>query len=331
MRADRLLSMLMLLQTQGRMTAQDLAAELEVSERTIYRDIIALGTAGVPVYAERGPGGGVSLLERYRSDLTGLNKNEVQALFMLSIPPALSDLGLDQELKAALLKLSAALPSPLRGDEQRVRQRIHIDPHPWEQVLPEEALPHLQAVQQAVWRDRILFVRYYSIVGRWIGPIETHIHPYGLVAKSGLWYLVGYRRDHIAVLRVDYLLEAQITEVVSQRPEDFDLVDFWEGWCLESVENRPYFPVRVRLAPQLIASFPNLFGKGIRARIQEAGQPDEMGWITLELPFEYHEQALERLLPLGGAIEILEPLALRYSIQDYAEQILAVYSEHSSK
>ena len=331
MRADRLLSMLMLLQARGRVTAQDLAHELEVSERTIYRDIVALGTAGVPVCAERGPGGGISLVERYRSDLTGLKKKEVQALFLLSIPPALSDLGLDQELKAALLKLSAALPVTLRDDEQQVRQRIHIDPQPWEQERSKEALPHLQTVQQALWRDRILFVRYYSIVGQWIGPMETEIHPYGLVAKSGHWYLVGYRRDHIAVLRVDYLMEAQITEVGSQRPDDFDLVKFWDGWCQESAENRPYFPVLARLAPQLIGALPNHFGEGILLQIDKAGEPDEMGWITLELPFEYHEQALERLLPFGGRIEVIEPLALRFSIQDYAEQILGVYSDQHLK
>ena len=119
----------------------------------------------------------------------------------------------------------------------------------------------------------------------------------------------------------------EITADESERPQDFDLVDFWEAWCRSSSENRPYFPVTVRVAPRLIASLPNHFGEGILAQIQEAGQPDEMGWTTLVLPFEYHEQALERLLPFGGRIEVLEPLALRYSIQDHAEQILAVYSD----
>lgn len=326
MRADRLISMLMLLQTRGRMTAQALAIELEVSERTIYRDIFALSTAGVPVYAERGPGGGVSLIERYRSDLTGLNKDEVQALFMLSIPPALSDLGLGQELKAALLKLSATLPATLRGDQQRVRQLIHIDPQSWEQSRSEDALPHLQTVQQAIWNGNVLEVRYYSMVGEWTGPLEAVIHPYGLVAKGGKWYLVGYRRDHIAVLRVDYLLDVRITSEASARPDDFDLVAFWNQWCQQAAENRPYFPVLARLAPKLIPSLPALFGEGIQAYLQEAGEPDEMGWIALELPFEYHEQALERLLPLGSSIEVLEPISLRCAMKDYAEQILGVYS-----
>lgn len=326
MRADRLLAILLLLQTRGRMTAKELAEDLEVTERTIYRDITALGTAGVPIYTERGPGGGVSLVEHYRSDLTGLNKEEVQALFMLSIPPALSDLGLDQELKAALLKLSAALPPTMRVDEQLVRQRIHIDPRPWEQQR-QASFPHLNTVQQAVWMDRVLFVRYYSVVGQWIGPMEANIHPCGLVARGGNWYLVGYRRDHIAVLRVDYLLAAQITDEDSKRPKDFVLKEFWDEWCHETSENCPYFPVKVRVSPKVISFLPKLFGDEIQKLEEETEQPDQIGWITLELPFEYHEQALERLLAFGGAIEVLEPIALRYSIRDYAEQILGVYSK----
>jgi predicted DNA-binding transcriptional regulator YafY len=320
--------MLMLLQTRGQVTARDLALELEVSERTIYRDITALGTAGVPICAERGPGGGISLVERYRSDLTGLNKDEVRALFMLSIPQALSDLGLDQELKAALLKLSAALPSSLRGDEQRVRQRIHVDPRPWKKQSGA-SLAYLKVVQQAVWGDRVLFVRYYSLVGQRIGPLDAYIHPYGLVARGGNWYLVGHRRDHIAVLRVDYLLDAQIIDEACRRPEDFNLVMFWDKWCRASDENKPYFPVKARVAPQAFSSITKLFGERIQKHIADAGILDPLGWITLELPFEYHEQALDALLPFGGSVEVLEPIALRYSILDYANQILAVYSGKS--
>jgi predicted DNA-binding transcriptional regulator YafY len=329
MRADRLLSMLMLLQTQGRMTARELAAELDVSERTIYRDITALGTAGVPVCAERGLGGGISLVEQYRSDLTGLNKDEVQALFMLSIPTALSDLGRDQELKAALLKLSAALPSTLKDDQQRVRQRIYIDPHPRVQAKAGGALPHLSIVQQAVWEDRVIELTYRSVMGDWVGPLESRIYPYGLVARGGHWYLVGKRRDHVAVVRVDYILDARLTSEFCVRPDDFELITFWESWCVQEASNRSYFPVLVRLSPQLISVLPNLFGEEIQQNLDEAGEPDSMGWITLELPFEFHEQALARLLPLGGSIEVLEPIALRCSVKDYAEQILAVYSSNN--
>ncbi len=326
MRADRLLSMLMLLQTQGRTTAKQLAAELEVSERTIYRDIIALSSAGVPVYAERGPGGGIALLEHYRSNLTGLNKEEVQALFMLSIPQALSDLGLDRELKAALLKLSAALPSTLKDDPQRVRQRIYIDPRPSQRARSGGALPYLPIVQQAVWEDRVIELRYRSVIGERVGPLGASVHPYGLVSREGYWYLVGKRRDHIAVLRVDFILEANLTSEICNRPENFDLMGFWESWCLRETNNRPYFPVLARFSPQLTSALINLFGEGIQRDFEEAGEPDARGWITAVLPFEYHEQALRRLLPWGGSIEVLEPIALRCSLKDYAEQILAVYS-----
>ena len=325
MRADRLLAMLMILQTRGRSTAQALAAELEVSERTIYRDIIALSSAGVPVYAERGPGGGIRLVERYRSDLTGLTKAEVQALFMLSIPPAINDLGLNQELKAALLKLSAALPSTLRGAPQHIRQRIYIDPTPRHINRPETPLPHLPTVQQAVWEQRVIDIQYRSILGH-VGPLEALIHPYGLVSKAGFWYLVGKRRDHLAVVRVDAILEATLKAESCTRPDDFDLPLFWAQWCEQEAANRSRFPVLARLSPRLIPRLAYLFGDEDLTRRAQAAEPDSRGWITLELPFEYHEQARERLLPLGGAVEVLEPLALRYSIQDYAQQILAVYS-----
>jgi predicted DNA-binding transcriptional regulator YafY len=326
MRADRLVSMLMILQARGRLTAQELARELEVSERTIYRDITALSTAGVPIYAERGPGGGIALVERYRSNLTGLNKDEVQALFMLSVPTALSDLGLDQDLKTALRKLAAALPDSLRPDERLARQQVYIDPQPWEQASPGSSLPHLQNIQQALQTSRVIFVRYTSVLSPWVGVLEGELHPYGMVAKGGRWYIIGYLRDHIDVLRLDHLLEVRITEMPAQRPDNFNLITFWEAWCRATAENRPSFPVRVRVSPASLSYLPHLLGTEMPSQPFDAGEPDVDGWITLELNFEYHEQALERLLAFGGSIEVLEPLALRYSIRDYAEQILAVYS-----
>ena len=147
MRADRLLSILMLLQARGKMSAQALADELEVSVRTIYRDLDALSAAGVPVYAERGPGGGCLLLDSYRTTLTGLTRDEVRALFALSIPSALSELGIDDEARTALYKLSAALPASRRPDEAGSRQRVHLDPEGWSD--PKAPAPHLQRIYQA--------------------------------------------------------------------------------------------------------------------------------------------------------------------------------------
>ena len=197
MRADRLLSILMILQARGRVTAQQLAEELEVSVRTVYRDMDALSAAGVPVYAERGPGGGCSLLDSYRTTLTGLTRDEVRALFMLSIPAPLAELGVGQELKAALLKLSAALPASRRYDEAHVRQRIHLDSVGWSETV--EPVPHLRTVQQAVWEDRKLQLTYrlpFEAQAEWL------VEPYGLVAKAGTWYLVCTRNGSVRTLPV---------------------------------------------------------------------------------------------------------------------------------
>jgi len=321
MRADRLIAILMLLQSRGRMTARELANELEVTERTIYRDINALCYSGVPVYTERGPGGGISLIERYRSDLTGLNRDEVQALFMLSIPPALSDLGLDQKLKAAMQKLSAALPAALRGDEQRVRQIIHIDPIPWE---PKENSPsriQLQTIHQAVWDSLEIDIHYHTFITHGYQPIQSILYPYGLVAKSTDWYMVGKRRNHMLVLRVDRIQNVQFTGSQFKRPDNFDLDVFWEQWCRENELNRPSYPVVVRILPGLAKDIDHFLGK----RLQYIGEPDQSGRVMLELNFEYHEQARNELLHFGGAIEVLSPTALRFSVKDFAKQILNVY------
>ena len=320
MRADRLLSIMMLLQARGRLTAQELANELEVSVRTIYRDIDALSVAGVPVYTERGPGGGCALLDDYRTTLTGLTPDEVRALFMLSIPAPLAELGVDGELKAALLKLSAALPPGSRSEEERARQRIHLDPYGWSE--PREAVPHLQAIQEAVWLDCRLRLTYqlpFSARAEWV------VAPYGLVAKAGAWYLVCGRRDHTHVYRVSDVLEAKLSSESFERPPGFDLVAFWKTWCARAEVNRPYYPVTARVEPTLVPWLPFWLGDGARDAIAAAGPQDDEGWITVVLPFESLEEARLRLLGFGRAIEVLEPQVLRQTIADYAAQIVELY------
>src|SRR5512140_768212 len=186
MRADRLLSLLILLQARGQMSAKDLADELEVSERTIYRDITALSAAGVPVYASRGPGGGVRLIEEYRTTLTGLTPDETRALFMMNIPAPLMQLGVGEKFKGALLKLSASLPETRREEEARTRKRILLDSSWWFQS--EQEVPCLQIIQQALFQDRRLRIKV-----RWDffhTEFEQAAEPFGLVAKANIWYLV---------------------------------------------------------------------------------------------------------------------------------------------
>jgi predicted DNA-binding transcriptional regulator YafY len=182
MRADRLISLLMLLQTNGRMTADNLAQRLEVSPRTIYRDLDALSSAGVPVYAERGPHGGCMLMESYRTNLTGLNEKEVQALFMFTVPGLLADLGAEKASQAAMLKLMASLPAPFQQDAAFVQQRLHLDPAAWFQ--PDEDVPFLPLLQTAVWQHKRFRMTYRRGDGQWVKRL---LDPYGLVAKASVW------------------------------------------------------------------------------------------------------------------------------------------------
>lgn len=319
MRADRLLSLMMLLQTRGCLTAARLAEELEVSERTIYRDVEALSAAGVPVYAERGPGGGVSLLESYRTNLTGFSGEELRALFMLNIPAPLVQLGLSQELKAALLKLSAALPSNRLEMEQRTRQRFYLDPagRPQEE---EALLQPLQVMQKALWSDRKLRLRYRGFF--WV-DLEQEVSPLGLVARADEWNLVFWHEDHYRVIRAAWVYEVEILEQPAQRPVGFDLPVFWQEWCAVEDANRPIYPVTLRITQAMARTMSG----SVRKLLQRVGPPDEQGWLHLRLEFASLDEARQRLLPLGGAVEVLEPKALRVSMQDFAEQIGKAYQK----
>jgi predicted DNA-binding transcriptional regulator YafY len=320
MRADRLLSLLMLLQTRGQMSAQELADELEVSERTIYRDIIALSTSGVPVYVSRGPGGGVRLIDEYRTTLTGLTSDEVRALFMVSIPAPLLQLGVSETFKGALLKLSASLPDSRRPDETRTRQRIHLDSSWWFQS--EESVPCLRIIQQALWQDRRLRIKvHWEFFNT---EFEQEAEPYGLVAKANIWYLVYGRGGSPHVRRVSEITEVELLSEYFVRPPDFDLETFWQGWCKE-YESQPLFVARVRVSPEALPMLAEYVGERARLQLARAHQIAKDGWVMLDLPFESFVTARTRLLGLGRAVEVLEPESLRKSLIDFAEQIAGFY------
>ena len=325
MRADRLLSILMLLQSRGRITAPQLAGEMEVSVRTIYRDIDALSTAGVPVYAERGPGGGCMLVDGYRTSLTGLTRNEVKALFMLSVPASLDKLGVSQELRTAMRKLAATLPAIQREDEEMVHQRVYLDWKDWSR--DEVPTPHLQKIHRAVWENCKLHLAYSEIVG-W-GKKEQFdrlVDPYGLVAKAGEWYLVGGCDDYIRVYRVSSILGADITSESFERPENFSLDTFWKAWCAGQEQNRMSYPVKARISPELATLMSVHFEGRFRDAVANAGPPDTEGWFTAVLPFKTFDDARKQTLDFGRAIEVLEPEPLRLSVIDFARQIVDFYS-----
>src|ERR1700694_963888 len=259
MRADRLLVLLLLLQTRGRVTAQSLSKRLEVSERTIYRDLVSLSMAGVPVYAERGPGGGWSLLEDYRTNLTRLTEAEVNTLFMSGMAGPLEDLGLGKAREDALLKLLAALPSVYRRNAEMARQRIHLDATGW--FHHDEPVPYLPMIQEAIWNDRRLRLTYQRGSDHTLG--ERLVNPYGLVAKASVWYLVCTTAEsggEMRVYRVSRIQDAELSGEHFERPADFDLIAFWTSWMSSFEKSRYGYAVKLRLAPEHLAEISSLIG-----------------------------------------------------------------------
>ncbi|HET9920976.1 MAG TPA: YafY family protein [Ktedonobacteraceae bacterium] len=323
MRADRLLSIMMLLQTRGHITARELAQRLEVSERTIYRDLEALGMAGVPVYTERGPGGGCVLAEGYRTGLTGLTETEVRTLFMSGVPAPLTDLGLGQALEAALLKLLAALPQAHQRNIERARQLIHLDAAAWS--YSEETVPHLRTIMEAVWQDRKLRLIYRKTGGE---VSERVVEPLGLVAKATIWYLVAAVPDgELRVFRVSRIQEAEPTGEFFERSESFDLASYWAEASRHFESTWLRYRTTLRFAPDIISELPFIFGEGITTLIDQAAPPDAGGWITLTLSFESFETARTRVLGLGTDVEVLAPPELRQSVIQFASGIVAFYEQ----
>jgi predicted DNA-binding transcriptional regulator YafY len=320
MRADRLLSLMMLLQTRRQMTAEELANELEVSKRTIYRDIDALSVAGVPVYANGGPGGGYALLDSYRTTLTGLNEGEIQALFMLTIPSPISDLGVSQQLKAAVLKLTSTLASDPHQHADYLRQRLHLDAASWFQI--DEPVPHLKVVQEAVWQDRQLVLSYRHRNGT---VSERTVSPYGLVAKASIWYLVAATDHGMRVYRVSRIEAVQMSQTHFARPQDFDLAKFWTGWVTGYKASLPKYPVILRIRPDLIPVLPYILGEGVRSLVEQT-QPDSEGWRVVNYTFERIEEAQAYVLGMGASVDVIAPEELRGSVMKLATDVVAHYS-----
>ncbi len=302
MRASRLLSLLMLLQTRGRLTAEELARELEVSVRTIYRDVDSLSAAGVPVYGDRGPAGGYELLHGYRTRLTGMTPDEAESLFLAGMPGPAAELGLGAVLATAQLKLLAALPPELQSRAGRISERFHLDAPTWFQE--GERLPHLATVADAVWNQRRIHVRYR----RWRGEVDRTLDPLGLVLKAGAWYLVAQASGQLRTYRASRILELAILDEHFERPEDFDLAQFWERSSAQFRERLYQFEVSLRLSPRGLEILPYLFNQvTATAALESAGSPDADGWTAVMLPVDSLEHGHYDLLRLGADAEVLGP------------------------
>jgi predicted DNA-binding transcriptional regulator YafY len=323
MRADRLLSLLLTLQTEGKVKAKELARRQGVSPRTIYRDLDALTAAGVPVYAEPGPTGGVALMDGYRTQLTGLSEAELQTLFFGKPPALLQDLGLANVADAALLKVLASLPAPSRVGASSARQHLYIDTTGW--ARSRDAVPLLPQLYEAVQQERRVTLHYARPDKR--GESVTRlVDPLGLVARGSTWYLIAAVEGELRTYRVSRVQGLELMGEPCLRPDGFDLATYWEASKAAFREQLPRYPVTVRAKPD-IADRMRVSERYARV-VTEAQTADEDGWLRLGLLFEVDWEACEYLLSFGPAVEVVEPPELRGQIAHLAQQTTQLYARH---
>lgn len=306
MRATRLVSLLLLLQTRGQLTATEIAGHLEVSVRTVHRDVESLAAAGVPVEALRGPAGGYRLAGGYRTRLTGLTGDEAEALFAAGIPGPAAELGLGGELAAARLKLLAALPQELQERASRASLLFHLDTRGW--FRAEDTVPHLPALSAAVWSGCRVRLRYRE-GGR---VVQRTIDPLGLVLKGGAWYLVARRSAGMRVYRVSRVASMRPLEARFERPEGFELKSFWTEWSRDFEHRLARVEVTVRVDDEVRRWLPG------EARIDEQGRT--------VLAFPHLGDAYRELLRFGAQLEVLEPVELRERIAQTGRDVAALYA-----
>ncbi len=318
MRASRLVNLLLLLQSRGPQTSAQLAAELEVSVRTIYRDVEALAEAGVPIYAERGPAGGVRLVDGYRTRLTGLTADEAEALFLSGLPGPAAELGLGTVVTAARLKVLAALPPELRARAGRIQSRFHLDAPGWFQQ--SEPLPSLELLASAAWEGREVEVTY-----RRDERVERRrLAPLGLVLKGGTWYLVALSKGEPRTFRVSRIADAVLGDPF-ERPADFDLASFWAASTSRFEQAQAPVDVTVRVEPGDRAALERAIGSAAAATIRRVGRPDAAGLETFRFRHESMDVAFRDLLELGGRAEAVAPPELRERLETTARGLAERY------
>lgn len=312
--------MLMLLQIRGRVTAPELARELEVSVRTVYRDIESLSASGVPIYADRGPAGGYQLLGGYRTRLTGLTPEEAGSLFLAGMPGQAAELGLGEVLAAAQLKLLASLPEELRQQASRISERFYLDAPGWFQT--QETPPYLTAVASAVWNQQQVSIHYR----RWGGEVSRTIDPLGLVLKGAAWYVVGRCEGQYRTYRVSRILHLEPLETSFERPADFDLDRNWHEWEANFQERLFQGEITARVSPFGYEALRwGLTPVAYERAIESASEPDADGWRIVVIPIESMHIARWDFLRFGAELEVIEPVDLRDQIRESARAMLTLY------
>jgi len=320
MRASRLVSVLLLLQARGQMTAAEIARELEVSERTVHRDVEALSASGVPIYAERGTHGGIRLVDGYRTRLTGMTAAEAEALFLAGIPGPAAELGLGTVVAAAQLKILASLPPELRTRASRLVERFHLDAGEW--FRASEPVPHLGALSEAVWAARRIAIQY----DRDGALVRRELEPLGLVLKAGIWYVVARVNDQIRTYRVARVAAVEPGGEPFERPAGFDLAGYWAESAAAFERDVPRVDVVVRIRPDRLDRLRAAVSNTVVDAAEYLADPDQDGWLRLRVRLDWPEEAARRLLAAGHWMEVLEPADIRARVAETARSIADRYA-----
>jgi predicted DNA-binding transcriptional regulator YafY len=313
------MALLFVLQRRRAATAAELAAELEVSERTIYRDVASLTEVGVPIWTEPGPGGGIRLVEGWRTRLDGLTAQEAGAMLAMGAPAVLAELGMGAALAGAQAKILATLPEGLRDHARTVSDRVHLDAPGWFQTPAE--VTHLAALAGALWEEKRVAIVY--------GPrrVRREVEPLGLVLKAGVWYLVAQVESEVRTYRAARIEEAEVLDGTFVRPEDFDLPSWWARSAAEFATTMLREKVRVRLSPRGLRALPRVTDPdAATSAITAAADPDDEGWRALTLEVESLTVAAGQLLALGGEVEALDPPELRERLAAHGRAVLERHS-----
>jgi predicted DNA-binding transcriptional regulator YafY len=320
-KSDRLLSILLLLQTRGRVPATELARRLEVSPRTVYRDVEALSAAGVPVYAERGRHGGIELLAGFRTDVTGMTADEVRALFVAAAGCAHSALGLDAALASALRKIMAALPEPHRPAAESMSRRVLVDPDRW--WRPPHPEVDIDILHTAVFADRRLAIRYRHSESPQVH--EYTVDPYGLVLKAGVWYLVADRDAEARLWRADRILAARVADEPVRRRPGMELAEVWES-LRRGVESRgAHVRVSARVRTEQLEWFTRVSG----TQLAERPVASDGEWTRVQLAYPAL-RAVRQLLPHADSVEVLDPPEARAELAAAARAVTELYRDDAT-
>ena len=317
MRAERLLSILMMLQRGHALTAGELANRVGVSVRTIFRDIDALSGMGVPVYTESGRGGGIRLIEGYTSDLTGLSSGEAEALALVASPAMIGVREFDTPARTALDKLAAAVPSMHQLRAQHARGRLLFDTKPW--FRSHDASPYLDQLRTSVWKNECLEISYRRSTGE---EKVYRVEPYALVVKVDTWYLIGRVKREMRVFRISRLLGLQVTGETFERDGGFDLQKYWRTWC-ENFEKSPpnQFAVEIEITARGRKRLLEIWGNWFKSRLEPLGD-GYRGRKRVTLDFEREDIAVRMLFDLAEEATIVSPLALRKKLHKQAARVV---------